>query len=227
MSRPHPFVDFFAHLPPASQCINQGFSAGRPVVFPSPLSVGFFAPHPALPALPVHSVPPGRIPAHPTHSVPPGRIPAHPASSPTKRRVAVVFVDSKAGHYQILLSNKNGRNLELLSHTTYHGQSRGDCARIILSQVGLPNQHMKHFDITDHATSISTRVFVYHARGLSCTAMTHSLDRTHTSGSMRRIDAFVGIGAGIIQDTSRAVFNIDSNLAEALRYVSANIHHLI
>jgi hypothetical protein len=44
---------------------------------------------------------------------------------------------------------------------------------------------------------------------------------------MKRIDATAGIGAGIIQDTSRAVFNIDSHTADVLRYAATNIHHLI
>lgn len=218
---PQPFVNLFANLQPANQ-----------MAFP------IATPFPQFPHAPpmIHRVvyapqSPPPPPARPGLIYVPGH--SHPTSAPAPvpvvrtNRVAVLFVDSAAGHYQFLLLNKSGRDLVLFSHTLYGGQSPGACASTILSQAGLPHRYMKHFDITDHATGISTRVFVYHAPGISGSSMTRSMVRTHTSGSIKRIDATAGIGAGIIQDTSRAVFNIDSHSADVLRYAATNIHHLI
>jgi hypothetical protein len=211
---PQPFVNLFAHLPqPASQ-----------------MALPIASPFPQFPHAPpmIHRVVYAAQPPRPGLIYVPGHssVPA-PAPSAGSSRVAVLFVDSAAGHYQFLLRNKSGRDLEVFAHTLYRGQSRSVCADMILSQGALPQRHMKHFDITDHATGISTRVFVYHMPGISGSSMTRSMARTRTSGSMKRIDATAGIGAGIIQDTSRAVFNIDSHTADVLRYAATNIHHLI
>lgn len=215
---PQPFVNLFAHLPQAG----------------SQMAVPFASPFPQFPHAPpmihrvVYAPQPPPPPPRPGLIYVPGHS-SHPAPAPAagRNRVSVLFVDSAAGHYQFLLRNKSGRDLVLFSHTLYGGQSRGACASTILSQAGLPHRHMKHFDITDHATGISTRVFVYHMPGISCSTMNSSMSSSRVHGGMKRIDASAGIAAGIIQDTHRAVFNIDSHLADALRYAATNIQHLI